>query len=131
MNNGTIIGSDVLCCPHIKHTAHPHYSRLWYKMVDDNKDKMSKQLDAQILELEQRFNAFLKELEDDFDFVPSAVAGKQKEEDDYYPEFDHRLSDIEKKYATVDRKYTIVLIFTTLLMLSVLGYVGYLLFGKG
>lgn len=102
-------------------------------MVEDNKDKMSKQLDAQILELEQRFNAFLKELEEDFDFVPSAVAhkGKGAEEDEYYPEFDNRLADIEKKYANVDRKYTIVLVLTTLLMLSVLGYVGYLLFGKG
>jgi hypothetical protein len=101
-------------------------------MVDDNKEKMSKQLDAQILELEQRFNAFLKELEDDFDFVPSAVAGKHKtEEDDYFPEFDNRLATIEKKYANVDRKYTIVLVVTTLLTLSVLGYVGYLLFGKG
>lgn len=100
-------------------------------MVDENTDKMSKQLDAQILELEQRFNAFLKELEEDFDFVPSAVAGKHKEEDDYYPEFDNRLADIEKKYANVDKKYTIVLVLTTLVTLSVLGYVGYLLFGKG
>jgi hypothetical protein len=101
-------------------------------MVDDNKDKMNKQLDAQILELEQRFNAFLKELEDDFDFVPSAVANKPKSYDDeYYPEFDHRLADIEKKYATVDRKYTIVLVLTTLLMVSVIGYLGYVLFGKG
>ena len=100
-------------------------------MVDDNKEKMSKQLDAQILELEQRFNAFLKELEEDFDFVPSAVAHKHKPEDDYYPEFDDRLAKIEKKYATVDKKYTIVLILTTLLMLSVLGYLGYVLFGKG
>ncbi len=100
-------------------------------MVDDKKDKMSQQLDAQILELEERFNAFLKELEEDFDFVPSAVAQKNKApEDDYYPEFDHRLADIEKKYATVDRKYTIVLALTTLLMLSVLGYLGYILFGK-
>jgi hypothetical protein len=100
-------------------------------MVDENKEKMSKQLDAQILELEQRFNAFLKELEDDFDFVPSAVANKSKhtEEDDYYPEFDNRLADIEKKYATVDRKYTIVLVLTSLLMISVLGYLCYTLFG--
>lgn len=101
-------------------------------MVDNNKEKMSKQLDAQILELEERFNAFLKELEDDFDFVPSAVAQKSKShDDDYYPELDHRLSDIEKKYANVDRKYTIVLVLTTLLMLGVLGYLGYILFGKG
>jgi hypothetical protein len=101
-------------------------------MVDDNKEKMSKQLDAQILELEQRFNAFLKELEEDFDFVPAAIAHKNKhQEDEYYPEFDHRLADIEKKYATVDKKYTIVLVLTTLLMVSVLGYLGFILFGKG
>jgi hypothetical protein len=106
-------------------------------MENENKDKMNKQLDAQILELEQRFNQFLKELEEDFDFVPSAVKGSSKEssakdsyDDDYYPEFDHRLSDIEKKYANVDRKYTIVLSLTTILMLSVLGYLGYVLFGQ-
>lgn len=101
-------------------------------MANDHKEKMNQQLDAQILELEQRFNQFLKELEDDFDFVPSAISNKNQKDshDDYYPEFDDRLSKIEKKYATVDKKYTIVLIFTTLLMLSVLGYLGYVLFGK-
>ena len=98
-------------------------------MENDNKEKMSKQLDAQLLELEERFNQFLKELEEDFDFVPSAVANKNhKEEDDYYPEFDNRLADIEKRYATVDRKYNIVLALTTVLMLSVFGYLGYVLF---
>jgi hypothetical protein len=98
-------------------------------MANDNKEKMNQQLDAQILELEQRFNQFLKELEEDFDFVPSAVAHKKdNHDDDYYPEFDDRLANMEKKYATVDRKYTIVLALTTLLMLSVLGYLGYVLF---
>jgi hypothetical protein len=102
-------------------------------MAIDNKEKMNQQLDAQILELEQRFNMFLKELEEDFDFVPSAVANKNHKDsydDDYYPEFDNRLADMEKKYATVDKKYTIVLTLTALLMFSVLGYLGYLLFGK-
>ena len=61
--------------------------------------------------------------------MPSAVTHKEKE-DDYYPEFDHRLTDMAKKYAAVDKKYTIALFFTTLLMLSVLGYLGYVLFGK-
>jgi hypothetical protein len=99
-------------------------------MANDNKDKMSQQLDAQILELEQRFNQFLKELEEDFDFVPSAVANKntKDDDDDYYPEFDNRLSNIEKKYANVDRKYTIVLTLTTLLTLGVFAYLGYTLF---
>lgn len=98
-------------------------------MENANKEKMSKQLDAQLLELEERFNQFLKELEEDFDFVPSAVASKNhKEEDDYYPEFDNRLANIEKKYASVDRKYNIVLALTTLLMLSVIGYLVYVLF---
>lgn len=99
-------------------------------MQNNHKDKMNQQLDAQILELEQRFNQFLKELEEDFDFVPSAVA-KSKDnsyEDDYYPEFDNRLANMEKKYANVDKKYTIVLTLTTLLMVSVLGYLGYVLF---
>ena len=68
---------------------------------------MNQQLDAQIQELEQRFNLFLKELEEDFDFVPSAVK-KNSYEDDHFPEFDHRLTDIEKRYASVDRKYNIV-----------------------
>lgn len=87
---------------------------------------MNQQLDMQIQELEQRFNQFLKELEEDFDFVPSAVK-KSSYEDEYFPEFDHRLSDIEKRYASVDRKYNIVLGLTALLMLSVLGYLGYVL----
>jgi SMC interacting uncharacterized protein involved in chromosome segregation len=101
-------------------------------MANDHKEKMNQQLDAQILELEQRFNQFLKELEDDFDFVPSAISNKNQKDnhDDYYPEFDDRLAKIEKKYASVDKKYTIVLVLTTLLMLSVLGYLGYVLFGK-
>lgn len=96
--------------------------------VDNNKEKMSKQLDAQLVELEERFNQFLKELEEDFDFVPSVVAKNHKEEDDYYPEFDNRLANIEKKYATVDRKYNLVLALTTMLMLSVFGYLIYVLF---
>ncbi len=104
-------------------------------MENEHKDKMNKQLDAQILELEQRFNAFLKELEEDFDFVPSAVAHnknpKDHYEDDYYPEFDNRLADMEKKYANVDRKYTLVLALTAVIMISVLGYLGYVLFGNG
>jgi hypothetical protein len=95
-------------------------------MAENHKDKMNQQLDAQIMELEQRFNLFLKELEEDFDFVPSAIA--HKKEDDYYPEFDTRLADIEKKYANVDRKYTIVLALTTLLMFCSLGFLGYVLF---
>jgi hypothetical protein len=97
-------------------------------MTNNHKEKMNQQLDAQILELEQRFNQFLKELEDDFDFVPSAVANKNHKEDEYYPEFDNRLADIEKKYAKVDRQYTIVLTLTALLTLSVFGYLGYVLF---
>lgn len=89
---------------------------------------MNQQLDAQIMELELRFNQFLKDLEEDFDFVPSAVANKKvSHDDDYYPEFDNRLADIEKKYASVDRKYTIVLTLTTLVMLSVFAYLGYVL----
>lgn len=97
-------------------------------MQTDHKEKMNKQLDAQIMELEDRFNQFLKELEEDFDFVPSAVSKHKKEDDDdYYPEFDDRLADIEKRYASVDRKYNIVLALTTLLMLSVFGYLGYVL----
>lgn len=95
-------------------------------MADNHKEKMNQQLDAQIAELELRFNQFLKELEEDFDFVPSAIA--QKKEEDYYPEFDTRLSDMEKKYANVDRKYTFFLILTTALMLCSLGFLGYVLF---
>jgi hypothetical protein len=100
-------------------------------MDNSNKENMSKQLDAQILELEERFNQFLKELEEDFDFVPSAVANKNHKDsydDDYYPEFDHRLSDIEKRYAQVDMKYNIVLGCTAIITLSVLGYLAYVLF---
>jgi hypothetical protein len=97
----------------------------------EQKDKMNKQLDAQILELEERFNQFLKELEEDFDFVPAAVAkGKGGYDDDVLPDLDNRITDIEKRYASVDRKYTIVLALTTTITLSILGYLGYILFGK-
>jgi hypothetical protein len=101
------------------------------EMQTDQKDKLNKQLDAQILELEERFNQFLKELEEDFDFVPSAITkSKGGYDDDVLPELDHRITDIEKRYASVDRKYTLVLALTTTITLSVLAYLGYLLFGK-
>lgn len=96
-------------------------------MEHTNKDKVSKQLDAQLAELEERFNQFLKELEEDFDFVPAAVKSKEYE-DDYYPEFDDRLAKIERKYESVDRKYNLVLALTAVLMFSVLGYLVYVLF---
>jgi hypothetical protein len=94
----------------------------------EHKDKLNRQLDAQINELEERFNQFLKELEEDFDFVPSAIAKNNKPAKDDYGTYDHRLADIEKRYETVDKKYTLVLALTTILMLSVLGYLGYVLF---
>jgi DNA repair exonuclease SbcCD ATPase subunit len=97
-------------------------------MRNDHREKMNQQLDAQIQELEQRFNQFLKELEEDFDFVPSAIK-KNAYEEDHFPEIDHRLADIEKRYASVDRKYNIVLGLTALVMLSVLGYLGYVILG--
>ncbi len=51
-------------------------------MENSNKEKMSKQLDAQLLELEERFKSFLKDLEEDFDFVPSAIGNKNQKEDE-------------------------------------------------
>ncbi len=96
-------------------------------MKNEHREKMNEQLDAQIQELEQRFNQFLKELEEDFDFVPSAIK-KNSYEDDYFPEIDHRLANIEKKYASVDRKYNLVLAITTLIMFGALGYLGWILF---
>lgn len=96
-------------------------------MRNEHREKMNEQLDAQINELEQRFNQFLKELEEDFDFVPSAIK-KNNYEEEHFPEFDTRLANIEKKYASVDRKYNMVLAITTLIMLSALGYLGWVLF---
>ena len=98
----------------------------------DNTEKMNQLLDAQLLELEDRFNQFLKELEEDFHFVPSVVKqGKQGYHSDYDddPEMDHRLTKIEKRYDSIDRKYTIVLSLTSILAVGALAYLGYVLFG--
>lgn len=98
----------------------------------DNSEKMNQLLDAQLLELEDRFNQFLKELEEDFNFVPSAVKqGKNDYQSDYddFPEMDHRLTNIENRYNSIDRKYTIVLALTSTIALGALAYLWHVLFG--
>jgi hypothetical protein len=98
----------------------------------DNTEKMNQLLDAQLVELEDRFNQFLKELEEDFNFVPSVVKqGKSGFHSDYDddPEIDYRLTKIEDRYDSIDRKYTIVLILTSTIALAALSYLGYVLFG--
>jgi len=100
--------------------------------MSDNTEKMNQLLDAQLLELEDRFNQFLKELEEDFNFVPSVVKqGKNIHQSDYedFPERVDRLADIEKRYDSIDRKYTIVLTLTSAMALGALIYLGYVLFG--
>lgn len=126
----TIIKNNLI--PVIATPNHLKSRQILMEIQGDHKDKMNKQLDAQIIELEERFNQFLKELEEDFDFVPSAITKNKGGgyDDDVLPELDHRLTDIEKRYASVDRKYTIVLVLTTTITLSILGYLGYILFGK-
>jgi hypothetical protein len=97
----------------------------------DNTEKMNQLLDAQLVELEDRFNQFLKELEEDFNFVPSVVKqGKSGFHSDYDddPELDYRLTKIESRYDSIDRKYTIVLILTSTIALAALSYLGYVLF---
>lgn len=100
----------------------------------DNTEKMNQLLDAQLMELEDRFNLFLKELEEDFNFVPSVIKqGKQSQghqwdyDDD--PEMDERLTKIEKRYDSIDKKYTIVLTLTSSLALGALVYLWHVLFG--
>ncbi len=99
--------------------------------MPNNTDKMDQQLDAQLLELENRFNQFMKELEEDFNFVPSAIANQndnvQKKYGDY--QIDDRLTKIEKRYDSVDKKYTILLCLTGSITLGIFIYLGYMLFG--
>jgi len=97
--------------------------------MPNNTDKMDQQLDAQLMELENRFNQFMKELEEDFNFVPSAIQhdSPQKRYGDY--EIDDRLTKIEKRYDSVDKKYTILLCLTGSITLGIFIYLGYILFG--
>jgi hypothetical protein len=88
-------------------------------------DKMGQQIDAQLLELDQRFNQFMKELEEDFNFIPSVIANKN----DNKQVMDDRLADMEKRYDSVDKKYTILLCLTGAITMGIFVYVGYLLFG--
>jgi hypothetical protein len=101
--------------------------------MTDNTEKMNQLLDAQLLELEDRFNQFLKELEEDFNFVPSVVKqsknGFQSNYDDD-PEMDYRLTNIEKRYDSIDKKYTIVLTLTSAMALGALFYLWHVLFGS-
>lgn len=99
----------------------------------NNSEKINQQLDAQMLELEKRFNQFLKDLEEDFNFVPSAIANNS----DIQPvmreralKLDHRLEDIEKRYELVDRRYKVILFLTSSITIGIFGYLGYMLFGR-
>jgi len=100
--------------------------------MTDKTEKMNQLLDAQLLELEDRFNQFLKDLEDDFNFVPSVVkqnkSGFQSSYDDD-PEMDQRLAVIEKRYDSIDKKYTIVLTLTSAMALGALVYLWHVLSG--
>ena len=91
-------------------------------MANDT-SKMNQQIEAQLLELDQRFNQFMKELEEDFNFVPSVIANQH----DNKQKMDDRLADMEKRYDSVDRKYTILLTLTGAITLGIFVYVGYLL----
>jgi predicted nuclease of restriction endonuclease-like (RecB) superfamily len=95
-------------------------------------DKMNQELDAQMLELDKRFNQFLKELEEDFNFVPSAVANHGDDEPfnlDRALKLDHRLEDMEKRYAMVDKRYKVILVLTSSVTIGIFGYLGYQLLG--
>ena len=100
-------------------------------MTDDT-EKMNQLLDAQLSELEDRFNQFLKELEDDYNFVPSVIKQSKNgyhSNHDEPLEQDDRLAIMEKRYDSIDRKYTIVLALTSTMALGALIYLGYVLFG--
>lgn len=95
-------------------------------------DKMNQQIDAQLLELEQRFNQFMKELEEDFNFVPSVIANQNENQQRKYNDskkIDDRLTDIEKHYIAVERKYTILLYLTGSITVGIFVYLGYILLG--
>ncbi|MGZ8226429.1 MAG: hypothetical protein ACXWT3_07315 [Methylococcaceae bacterium] len=98
-------------------------------------DKMNEQLDVQLVELEKRFNQFLKDLEEDFNFVPSAIANQQDNQFKDFgsplksdPRIDHRFEDIEKRYDMVDRRYKIMLFLTSSITIGIFAYLGYKLF---
>jgi hypothetical protein len=103
--------------------------------TDEQTEKMRRLLDAQAQELELRFNQFLKELESDYNYSPSFESAK--ESDDSYvsiskiraSRLDERLSNIERHYADVDRKYTIMMWITGLMTVGVFVYLGFVLFG--
>ena len=86
---------------------------------------MNQQIDAQLLELDQRFNQFMKELEEDFNFIPSVIANQN----DNQQKMSIRLEDMEKRYHAVDRKYTIMLYLTGTITIGIFTYLGYLLLG--
>jgi archaellum component FlaC len=95
-------------------------------------DKMNQQIDAQLVELEQRFNQFMKELEEDFNFVPSVIANQNDNQQRMYggsTKIDDRLTDIEKHYVAVERKYTILLYLTGSITVGIFAYLGYILLG--
>jgi hypothetical protein len=101
--------------------------------IEDNNEKMKRLLDAQAQELELRFNQFLKELETDYNYLPSPDSSK--DDDETYrsasriraTRLDERLTNIEQHYADVDRKYTIMMWLMGSLTASIFIYLGYVL----
>lgn len=101
--------------------------------MSDHSAKMNQLLDNQLTELENRFNQFLKELEEDFNFVPSVL--KQNKHDQYWeydnPAVTERLASMERRYAEIDKKYTWVLALTSLLAFGAVSYLAYVVFAQG
>ncbi|MGR8934438.1 MAG: hypothetical protein ACU837_08640 [Gammaproteobacteria bacterium] len=107
------------------------------KHTDEQTEKTRRLLDAQAQELELRFNQFLKELEEDYNFTASSSAAG---DDPLSSELtkgaprlrttrlDERLTNIEQHYAEVDRKYTVMLWVTGALTVLIFVYLGYVLF---
>ncbi len=91
-------------------------------------EEILQQIDAQTEELEQRFNQFIGEIEEDFDFTAMLTSKDQKNKsDDRSVKFDSRLANIEERYGNAALKHNVVLGLSGFAMLCILCYLGYLM----
>jgi hypothetical protein len=94
------------------------------KMISET-DSINQFLDEQLLDLEQRFSKFMKEMEDDLIF-PSFMANSDAAWDDESLMQDHLPDEAKKSLINID-KHTTALCVTGSITISVLVYLGLML----